>query len=305
MNCYNRNELRGAVVVPLATPFHEDGRPDEDGLLRLLDFVTEGGCQGVLILGTTGETASIPPEDRLRIAEISCERLKGKGGAFIGIGDNCLSTSIDYARHALKAGADAVVAHCPSYFPIGPAELEAYYLKLADSIDGPLFIYNIPPTTHHSIPLDTLEALSHHRNIVGVKDSEANLERLIAVAERFRDRDDFAVLCGAAGFSAPAMRAGALGFVPSAGNIAPAICREISDRILAGDFEGAKESQSRMDTVNGIYMKGKPLSDTLPRLKVAMSLLGFGSGAVRPPLISMKEELREPVREEMVAQGLV
>jgi dihydrodipicolinate synthase/N-acetylneuraminate lyase len=305
MNCYDRNALRGAVVVPLATPFHEDGRPDEDGLLRLVDFITDGGCQGVLILGTSGEAASISPEDRMRITEISCERLKEKGGAFIGIGDNCLSTSIAYARHALKAGADAVVAHCPSYFPIGPAELEAYYLKLADSIDGALFIYNIPSTTHHSIPLDTIEVLSHHRNIVGVKDSEANLERLVAVSERFRDRDDFVVLCGAAGFSAPAMKAGALGFVPSAGNIAPAICRKISDRSLAGDFPAADVMQSRMDNVNRIYAKGGTLADTLPRLKVAMSLLGFGSGAVLPPLLTMKEELWGPVREEMIVQGLL
>ena len=108
------------MVEPLATPYLGDGRPDEDGLLRLLEFITDGGCQGVLILGTSGEAASIPPDDRRRITEISCERLKDKGGAFIGIGDNCLNTSIEYARHALKAGADAVVAHCPSYFPIGP-----------------------------------------------------------------------------------------------------------------------------------------------------------------------------------------
>ena len=305
MNCYDRNALRGDVVVPLATPFHEDGRPDEDGLLRLLDFISDGGCQGALILGTTGEAASIPQERRMRITEISCARLKGKGGSFIGIGDNCLSTTIKYARHALKAGADAVVAHPPSYYQIGPAELEAYYLELADNIDGPLFIYNIPPTTHHSIPLDTLEVLSHHKNIVGIKDSEANLERLIAVAEQFRDRDDFSVLVGAAAFSAPVMQAGALGFVPSAGNLAPAICRELSDRILAGDFGAADELQSRMDTVNQIYMKGKPLADTLPRLKMALSVLGFGSGAMRPPLVPLEEEMRGSIREEMVAQGLL
>ena len=245
MNCYEQEELKGAVIVPLATPFQEDGRPDEDGILRLLDSIAQGGCQGALVLGTTGEAASLTPDDRFRITEIACDRLKGNAGSFIGIGDNCLETSIEYARHALKAGADAVVAHAPSYYQVGPEALEAWYLALANRIDGPLFIYNIPSTTHHSLPLDTIEVLSRHKHIVGIKDSEGNLDRLTALAERFRDRDDFVVLCGAAALSTPVMKAGALGFVPSAGNVAPALCRELSDRILAGDFAEAETSCRR------------------------------------------------------------
>lgn len=305
MNCTNQDELRGAVVVPLATPFHEDGRPDEDGILRLLDHIAEGGCQGALVLGTTGEAASLAPGDRFRIAEIACDRLKGKAGAFIGIGDNCLETSIEYARHALKVGADAVVAHPPSYYQVGADALLAWYLTLADSIDGPLFIYNIPATTHHSIPLETIEILSRHKNIVGIKDSEGKLDRLVTLAERFRDREDFAVVCGAAALSSPVMQAGALGFVPSAGNVVPALCRELSDQILAGNHDRADALQTRMDAVTRIYMKDTVLADTLARLKFVLHVLGFGAGTVRPPLTGVSEQDHHGIREEMKAHGLL
>ncbi|MEZ5275131.1 MAG: dihydrodipicolinate synthase family protein [Opitutaceae bacterium] len=305
MNRTDPKALRGAVVVPLATPLLPDGQPDEVGLQSVLDHIVNGGCRGVLVLGTTGEAASMPPENRRRITEVACRSLKGRAGAFIGIGDNCRATSIAYGRHALEAGADAVVAHPPSYYQVGAEELEAHYLALADQIDGPLFIYNIPSTTHHSIPLDTVERLSHHPRIVGIKDSEPNLDRLTRLAGMFRDRPDFAVLCGAALHSARTMEAGALGFVPSAGNLVPRLCRQLSDAALDGDFEKARQLQGQMDEVTGIYGKEKNLGRILPHLKGAMHLLGFGSGAVLPPLLPLLPTELETVRARMKGQGLL
>ena len=305
MNRTSPNELRGAVVVPLATPLLDDGRPDEDGLSGILDHIVNGGCQGVLVLGTTGEAASLSPASRLRITEIACRRLKGRAGAFVGIGDNCRETSIEYGRHALAAGADAVVAHPPSYYQVGAEELEAHYLALADQIGGPLFIYNIPGTTHHSIPLETIERLSHHPRIVGIKDSESNLERLVELAGMFRDRTDFAVLCGSALHSARTMEAGALGFVPSAGNLVPRLCRKLSDAALAGEFSQAGELQKEMDAVTAIYARDKVLSRTLARLKAALHLLGFGSGMMLPPLLPLSPAELETVRGMMKTQGLL
>lgn len=279
-----RAELRGFSIVPLLTPFAADGGLDEAGARRLVDHVVEGGCQGVLVAGTTGEAASMPLEMRVRLVEIAVEQAAGRALVFGGIGDNCFQNSLALARRCLGVGATAVVSHLPAYYSIDGAEMEGWFRGLADQIDGPLYLYNIPQTTRLSLPLDVVERLSHHPRIAGIKDSEPDAQRQEAVARHFAGREDFSVFCGTIPFTAHAMRAGADGFVPSAGNVAPRATREAMDRWIAGDEAGALAVQQQIAAVSAVYQKGRNLPQSLGAAKAVLELMGICSRHMLPPL---------------------
>src|SRR5208282_1481586 len=139
---------------------------------------------------------------------------------YAGISGNSMRDSLDAAEEWQQLGADAVVAHPPYYFPIPDAMHEAYFAKLADSLPLPLLLYNIPQTTHVSIPLEAVTRLSRHPNIIGIKDSQRDLPRLTRLIEEHRD-EKFRVLCGSISLSLECLRLGAHGLVPSTANFAP------------------------------------------------------------------------------------
>jgi len=147
-----------------------------------------------------------------------------------------------------------------------------------------MYLYNIPQTTHASIPLDVIERLSTHPRIAVLKDSEPDGARQEEVSARFAGREDFAVFCGSIAFSAVALRAGADGFVPSVGNIAPRLTREAMDQWVAGGVGAAAGSLHKMGQVAAAYQKGSNLSQSLSALKGAIEAMGLGSRHMLPPL---------------------
>jgi hypothetical protein len=157
----SRAELRGISIVPLLTPATAGGEIDEEALLRLVEHVIAGGTQGIMYCGTTGEFASLTLEQRLRVAHRVTAAVRGRALLFGGIGDTCPAHSVTLAREFLAAGADAVVANLPSYYPLTPDMMEAYFSRLADAAGGPMYLYNIPQTTKQSIPLEVVDRLSH------------------------------------------------------------------------------------------------------------------------------------------------
>jgi 4-hydroxy-tetrahydrodipicolinate synthase len=216
---------------------------------------------------------------------------------FAGISSNCLAHSVEAAATFFERGADVVVAHPPYYFPLGPEELLAYYTALADRISGPLIIYNIPSTTHVSVPVEIVEALSEHPSIVGIKDSEEDAARLAVLMERLAGRGDFTCLVGAANLAARGMALGADGFVPGNGNLVPRACRALYDSGLAGDEAAAETYQREIDEVAGIYHRGRPLREALAALKAAMGVLGLCGPDMLPPLRALAPGEQEAVRE--------
>lgn len=279
-----RAALRGFSIVPLLTPFTADGALDEATTRRLVEFVIAGGCQGVLVAGTTGEAASMPIRMRLRLVELAIEQARGRALIFGGIGDNSQHHSLELAHGYAQAGIDAVVAHAPSYYPIPPAELEAYFLRLADRVAAPLYLYNIPQTTRLSLPFELVERLSHHERIAGIKDSEPDGARQQQIAKRFAGRPDFAVFCGSIPYTSHAMRAGADGYVPSAGNVAPRLTRQLMDCWVAGDEVQAEKLLERVLAVSAIYQRGRNVSQSLCAMKGVLEVRGFGSRHMLPPL---------------------
>jgi len=286
------------VIVPMATPFTEAGRIDREMVERITQHLVEGGCHP-FVLGTTGEGASIPESERAELVEWTVAAAGGQAMVYAGISTNVLQDAADMARHYLELGADAVVSHPPSYYPITGDDMLRYFELLADRIAGPLVVYNIPVTTHLSIPLDVVEELSHHPNIVGLKDSESNLHRLEEAISRWSGRDDFAHLTGWAAQSAYGLQLGSDGIVPSAGNLVPRWYRSLYDAAAAGDAATAFAIQKATDELSTLYVDHPTLGQSLAALKTMMAARGLCGPHMLPPLFRLIPRDEEAVRRRM------
>lgn len=288
------------VVVPMITPFKEDGSIDESGARRVTEFLLENGVFP-FILGTTGESASIPEAEKLRYVEAVAKAVDGRTILYAGISRNCLANAVEAAKRYADLGVDVVVAHLPSYYPISTGHMLGYYEMLAERIPLPLVIYNILATTHHSIPLEVVETLSHHPNIVGLKDSERDEDRLEQAISNWGQRTDFAHFVGWGAKCTDALLMGSDGIVPSTGNITPKMFHELYTNATNSHPEDAKRLQIKTDAIAALYQKGKLLSESLAALKVMMKALGLCESWVLPPLQAMSSEAEKELMNRMQA----
>lgn len=293
------------VIVPIVTPFQPDGSLDLDGLAKLVRHITGQGVGALLLSGTTGEAVSLTEETRTGLLS-HARNIAGDGiTLYVGIGGNQFQQVVDRGNHLIEQGADAVVIHSPSYYPLGQENLRAWFEKTADALKGPVLIYNIPQTTHHSVDLDTLETLSHHPNIYGVKDSEFDPTRLEEVIRHFHGRERFQVYIGPTVFASQAIRLGANGFIPSLGNVLPGVMQDIFEKAVAGDFQGAEATQQKATGLNDIYLKGQPVGNAICDLKAILEVMGICRACVSLPLLETPPERKEFLRKQALEFGLI
>ena len=288
------------VIVPLVTPVTADGSLDEPAATRLVEHLAANHC-GMLVLGTTGEVASLPAALRQRYVELAVSVTRGRTPVFACIAQNCFANAVDSAREYLRAGADAVVAMLPNYFKLDAAEMEAYFRQLASSIAGPVLLYNMPATTGMSVPVDVIERLSELPNVTGLKDSENTPGRREEVAARLGGRDDFALFMGVAAHSVAALKLGFVGLVPSSGNLYPQPWHELYTAALAGDWATAERLQQRLDAIGGVLQRNRTIGQSLAALKAALSTRGLCTPHMMPPLRALDGAQQAEVRGELVA----
>ena len=290
------------VIVPIVTPVTAAGTLDEPAAERLVDHLASNGC-GMLVLGTTGEVASLPRDLRQRYVEIAVKVAAGRTPVFACPASNCVSFSIETANDYLRAGADAVVGILPNYYKLEPAEMLAYFERLADGIRGPLMIYNMPATTGMSIPLDIIESLAARANVTGLKDSEGTAGRREEVAKRFAGRPDFSLFMGIAAHSIPALRLGFDGLVPSSGNLYPERWSALYAAARAGDWSNAEKLQANLDALGAIFQRNRTLGQSLAALKAGLGLRGLCGPDMVPPLLPLSPADQEAVRDELRRLG--
>ena len=278
----SRIEIRG-VIVPMVTPVTAEGRVDRGAVERLAEHLVAGGCHP-LVMGTTGEGASIPEAERESLVRWVVGAVAGRAPVYAGVSSNVLDTAIAMGRRYLDLGAAAVLSHLPCYLPIGPGEMLAWYERLADGIGGPLILYNIPQTTGLSLPLEVADELSHHPHVHGLKDSQAGMPRLEESARRWSGRADFAHLVGVAEHSVRALALGSNAIVPSAANLAPGAHRRLYDATVSGDAAEATRLEARLDELLALYAHGRSVGESLAALKVLASALGLCGPEMLPPL---------------------
>lgn len=285
------------VIVPMITPVTPTGQLDEPAVRRVIDYLIDGGVSGIFILGTTGEAASVPAAMKMRLAAITIEQAAGRAQVYTGISHNCLAVSIEAAEAFFEYGADVCVAHLPSYYDLDATEQEAYYTTLSRRIPGPLMLYNIPSTTHMSIPLEVVARLSTQPNIVGLKDSQNDLPRLERAVELLGGRPDFSILVGTTSLLAPAFKLGVHGSVPSLGNLAPALCQNMYAAAQDGDMDLLETCQEQLNELSHFLRGSLPLGKALAAHKAAMGALSLCGPAMLPPLQPLAESHQEQLRQ--------
>lgn len=289
------------VIVPMVSPFNPDFSIDEAAVKTITESFIESDVKP-FILGTTGESASMTGSQKLDLVRATIDAVNGRQAVLAGISGNSILTSIDEGNKYADMGVNALVATLPNCYPMKASQMIAYYEMIADSVTAPLFIYNMPATTHHSVPLEVIEKLSYHPNIIGVKDSERNQERLDESLNLWKDRNDFVYLIGWAAMSAYGLENGASGIIPSTGNLCPRFFQQLYMAVKNGNYESASQLQQTTDQISNLYQKNRDLSQSLAALKVLLSIKNLCGTQVMPPLYKMPQQEETEYRKEMLVE---
>lgn len=284
------------VVVPMVTPVTSEGALDVAAVKRIMESFVKAGVSP-LLMGTTGEGNSVSASDGLLMVKTAVETAQGKVTIYAGLTGTCVSEQLAAADAYAEAGADVIVSTLPSYYALTDEQMYNYYKTLADHCKKPVMLYNIKATTHMTIPVDVVKRLSGHPNIVGLKDSERDLERMDACIAISREREDFAYFCGWAAQSAHSLEIGADGIVPSTGNFVPKMFQDLYEAAVKGDMDTANRLQAETNEIARIYQEGRTLGQSLTALKVMMQTDGLCEPHMLAPLTRLSAEEEQLIAE--------
>lgn len=286
------------VIVPMVTPLNADFSIDTDAVTRVVDHIIKADCSP-FVLGTTGEAASFSSGQKLDFIKATSNAVNGRQPLFAGISGTSLFESVEQAKAYRDLGADVMVTTLPYYYPITPDEMIRFFEMLADQVSCPMVIYNMPAMVGASIPLDVADQLSHHPNIVGMKDSERDIDRINKSLEMWSSRDDFSFYLGWAAQSAHCMLNGADGIVPSTANFVPDLYQKLYIAGKKGDKKKSQELQKITDELSLIYQEGRKLNASLPALKVVMDELGLCQPYVMPPMYTTVQDDQVAIKKHI------
>lgn len=274
------------VFPAMATPFESDDSIDFDRLRAEAQRLERAGVDGLVPVGTTGESATLSHDEHVDVIETVVDEVSIP--VIAGAGSNATHEARDLAERARAAGADALLLISPYYNKPEPAGMEAHYRAIADAVDLPQIVYNVPGRTGRNIAVETAVALSDHENIVGYKAASGDLGRSGEILERTREAA-FTVLSGEDALTLPMLAAGARGTISVAGNVEPERVGEMVHTALDGDFETARERHHELGPLfRALFWETNPIP-----LKEALSIRGHTSPRMRSPLSRLSEEHRD------------
>jgi 4-hydroxy-tetrahydrodipicolinate synthase len=298
-NSLNNSPLGvGGIIVPAITPLTPSFQIDEKAVEKIFNQFYQHNISP-FILGTTGESASLSNKQKTDYLKAAAKNKKTASVLYAGISSNVFDESVEFAKLCADHAVDAVAATLPSYYALNNGQMQKYFEDLADAIPLPLIIYNIPATTHMSIPLEVIDELSMHPNIVAVKDSERSEERLMKSLELWKERRDFGHFLGWAAKSAMALIGGGDGLIPSTGNLAPEIYSNMYNAFRESNFKEVYAMQVLSDRYGKLYQEDKTLGESLWALKILMHEKGLCEAVVMPPLQPLAESEAEKLKVEL------
>ncbi len=290
--------FKGSMVA-LITPMRADGSVDEKAFCALVDWQIKEGTEGLIPVGTTGESPTLSHAEHKRVVEMCIEVAAGRVPVIAGAGSNSTAEAIDFARHAKHAGADATLVVTPYYNKPTQEGMYLHFSAIADAVDLPLFIYNIPPRSVVDMSVETMARLAKHRNIVGVKDATANLTRPLHT--KAACGADFIQLSGEDHTALAFNAVGGTGCISVTANVAPRLCAEMHKAWREGHIAAAMAIQDRL-----VPLHDAMFCETSPGpVKYAASLLGRGTDHCRLPLAPTSQATKDRVRGAMAAAGLL
>jgi 4-hydroxy-tetrahydrodipicolinate synthase len=292
-----KTKLRGSFTA-LVTPF-KDGKLDEKGFRALVDWQIAEGSDGLVPVGTTGESPTLSHDEHRQVVEWCVDEAKGRVPVIAGAGSNSTREAVELAKHAEKAGADAALVVTPYYNKPTQEGLYQHFKAVNDAIGIPIIIYNIPPRSVIDMSVATMARLYELKNIAGVKDATANLARVSQ--QRHALGDDFVQLSGEDMTALAYNAAGGHGCISVVANVAPRLCADMQGKSLSGDFEGALKVQDRLVPLHDAVF----VEPGLAGAKCGLALLGRGNEEIRLPMLPVTPPTKDVIRKAMVHAGLL
>ena len=290
--------LKGSFVA-LVTPMHPDGTLDLDAFAKFVDWQIGQGTHGIVPVGTTGESPTLTHDEHRQVVETAVKTAAGRVKVVAGAGSNSTAEAIELTRHARQAGADAALVVMPYYNKPTQEGMVLHYSAIADAVDLPIVIYNIPSRSVVDMSPATMGRLAKHRNIIGVKDSTANLARPLHT--RRECGKDFMQMSGEDHTALAFLAAGGHGCISVTANVAPRLCSDMHQAWQDGLTDRAIAIQDRLLALHdAMFVESNP-----GPVKYAASLLGHGSDHCRLPMAPVGEATRTQVRAAMQTAGLL
>ncbi|HEY2883801.1 MAG TPA: 4-hydroxy-tetrahydrodipicolinate synthase [Rhizomicrobium sp.] len=293
---FARESIKGSIPA-LITPLR-NGAVDEAAFRKLVSWQIAEGSHGLVPCGTTGESPTLSHEEHMRVVEVCVEEANGRVPVIAGAGSNATEEAIALTRHAKKVGANAVLSVTGYYNKPSQEGIYRHFAAIADAVDIPILLYNIPGRAIVDISVETMARLAKVANIIGVKDATANLMR--PTRERAACGTNWRLLSGEDGTALGYMAHGGHGCISVTANVAPRLCAQFQNACMQGAFDAARELQDRlMPLHDALFVEPSPAP-----VKYAGSLLGLCTDEVRLPLIPATESARTVVRSALASAGI-
>lgn len=279
--------------VALVTPFQADGSVDFGKLRELVNWHLAQGTDGIVALGTTGESSTMSHEEDDEVARCIIETVNGKIPVIVGAGSNCTQTQLEKSRKYHDLGADGLLLITPYYNKANDEGMYRHFATVADAVDTPVILYNVPGRTGCAISPACCARLAKHPNITGIKEASGNISYTAKIARLLSD--DFCMFSGNDDMIVPVMSLGGCGVISVWANICPRECHDLVAAFAAGDVATARAMQLRyLELINALFCEVNPIP-----IKEAMNQLGMNVGGYRLPLCEISDAGRETVRRAL------
>ena len=286
------------VFVAIVTPF-KNGKIDEEALRGLIDFQIAGGVDGIVPCGTTGESATLNHEEHDQVIRIAVDACKGKASVLAGTGSNSTQEAIQLSRNAKNAGADGLLQITPYYNKPNQEGLYHHFSSIADAVDLPIVLYNVPSRTSVNMVPETVVRLAKIKNIVGTKEASGSLQAISKIIHNCGK--DFTVLSGDDPLLWPILAIGGKGIISVTANILPAKVAALCKAAAIGDIAGARSLHyDLMDINDSLFIDTNPIP-----VKAALHLMGKIENELRGPLIKLSKDTLERLKKAMACHGLL
>ena len=290
--------FRGAGVA-LVTPMNSDGSVNYAKLKELVDFQIENATDAIIVCGTTGESSTLDEKEHLETIRVVIDHTAGRVPVIAGTGSNDTAFAIQISRDAANLGADGLLSVTPYYNKTSQAGLVAHFTAIADAVDCPMILYNVPSRTGTAFQTATYAKLAKHPNIVGIKEANANLSMM---ARTFAAcGDDLDIYSGNDDEAVPCLALGGAGVISVLSNIAPRVVHDMCYHFFEGRVKESRDLQvGYVDLIGALFSDVNPIP-----VKEAMNLMGMNVGPCRLPLVPMSDEARENLKAQLAAKGLL
>lgn len=285
--------------VAIVTPMNPDGSVNYDELGRLIDFQIENGIDAIIACGTTGESATLDHEEHCNVIKYTIEKVNKRVPVIAGTGSNDTAYAIELTKEAKKMGADAVLSVTPYYNKTSQAGLVAHFKAIAEAVDIPMIVYNVPSRTGCNIQPATYVELSKIPNIVATKEAGEKVGEVAKIISMCGD--DLDIYTGCDDLTVPVMSLGGIGVISVFANVCPKEMHEITQLCLDGDFAKASKMHLHyLELMNALFCDVNPIP-----VKEAVNMIGFNAGNCRLPLVPLSEKSNEYLKSVMDKYGLL